>query len=320
MNAFVQMLRNLGPARLAAMGGVAFLMLGFLIYLMTRVANEPMDLLFSNLEISDSKRIVEELEERRVPYELRNNGTEILVPRDQALKLRVQLSETAMAGGASVGYEIFDKQSALGATNFMQNVNMVRALEGELARTITAIEGVRNARVHLVLPHRELFSRETQPPSASVVVRMVSGQLNKAQVIAIQNLIAGAVPRLQANMVALMDDKGTMLARAYGSDEEFIANTAEEMRRDYEARYTHRIEDLLTRSLGPGKVWAEVSVELDLDRVVVSKETFDADNAVPRSTVTVQDKNDLSETEPDSVSVGTNLSDAGLNAGTARQT
>lgn len=298
------------------MGAVGLGMLGFLIYLMTRVGGSQTELLYGNLEPADSKRIIAELDAQKVPYDLRNNGTEIHVSGDVVLKLRVQLAETAMSGGATVGYEIFDKQNALGATNFMQNLNMVRALEGELARTIQAIDNIKHARVHLVLPQREMFSREERKPSASVVLRMKGGRLGKAQVTAIQNLVATAVPKLEPTAVSIIDDKGTLLARAFANQQDFIAATAEESRREYEARTTQAIEELLSRSLGPGKVRAEVSAQLDFDRVVTDQEAFDPDGQVVRSTTTVSDKAQTQDKEPESVTVGSNMPDAGL-GGTA---
>ncbi|MBF0093349.1 MAG: flagellar M-ring protein FliF [Alphaproteobacteria bacterium] len=318
MNLFLQTLRNLGPARLAALGGIGVAVLGFMIYLMTRMAGSQTELLYGNLELGESKRIVSQLEQKKIPFELRKDGTEIFVPSDQVLKLRVEMAESGLAGGASVGYEIFDKQNALGATNFMQNLNMVRALEGELARTIGAINGVRGARVHLVLPHREMFSREEQKPSASVVLRLSGGRIGKQQVAAIQSLVSAAVPRMEPSMVAVVDDKGTLLARPYASQQDFLASTADETRRDYELRMTQAVEELLTRSLGPGKVRAEVSAELDFDRVVTNQEVYDPEGRVVRSTTTIEDKSQSQDSEPDSVSSGSNLPDAGLNSSSAK--
>ncbi|MFN3076611.1 MAG: flagellar basal-body MS-ring/collar protein FliF [Alphaproteobacteria bacterium] len=318
MNTFLQMLRTLGPGRLAALAGVGIGVLGFIIFLMSRVAAPQMELLYGNLEPADSKRIITQLDQQKIPFELRKDGSEILVPSDMTLKLRVQMAETAMSGGASLGYELFDNQSALGTTSFMQNVNMVRALEGELARTIGAIDNIRQARVHLVLPHREMFSREVQKPSASVILRMRSGKLTKQQVMAIQNLVAAAVPKLEPTSVSIVDDKGTLLARAFGNSQEFMAATADEAKRETEQRLTQSVEELLTRALGPGKIRVEVVAEMDFDRVVINTEKYDPDGQVVRSTVTVSDKSQSQEKEPDPVTVAQNLPDAGLNSGGSR--
>jgi flagellar M-ring protein FliF len=149
------------------MGGVAVGLLAFIIYFATRFSSAPMELLYGDLQTGDSNAIISELDTRKIPYEIRNNGAEIFVPGDQVQKLRVQMAEKALPMSGTMGYEVFDNMDSLGATNFMQNVNLVRALEGELARTIRSIEGVKAARVHLVLPKREMFTRETQEPSAA---------------------------------------------------------------------------------------------------------------------------------------------------------
>ncbi|MBY0431506.1 MAG: flagellar M-ring protein FliF, partial [Rhodospirillales bacterium] len=155
--------------RLTAMAAVAVGVLAFFIYIMARMASPQMDMLYGDLELPDANQIVSRLAAEKVPYEIRKEGSEIWVPKDRKLDLRVRLAEQALPSGGSVtGYEVFDKSDPLGSTSFMQNVNLVRALEGELSRTIRAIDKVKSARVHLVLPKREVFSRETQEPSASV--------------------------------------------------------------------------------------------------------------------------------------------------------
>ena len=128
--------------------------------------------LYTDLELEDAKQIVSRLEADNIKYKLAKNGTEILVPQDQVNKMRVETAELALASkGSNVGYEIFDNTDALGSTNFVQNINLIRALEGELARTIRSVDNIKSARVHLVLPKREMFSREEQEPSASVIIK-----------------------------------------------------------------------------------------------------------------------------------------------------
>jgi len=142
------------------------------------------------------------------------------VPGDQVLQLRVSLAEQGLPGGGSVGYEIFDDNQGIGTTGFVQNVNLVRALEGELSRTISAMRNVRGARVHLVMPRRELFSRERQEASASIVLQaQAAGRLGKEQVQAIQHLVAAAVPNLNPEQISILDDRGQLLARGGGEGE-----------------------------------------------------------------------------------------------------
>ncbi len=291
-------------------------MLIFLIYLVARLSSPPMEMLFGGLELADSNQIVNRLQSEKIPYELRNGGSEVWVPSDKKLDLRVKLAENQLPSGGSVatGYELFDKSDMMGSTSFVQNVNLLRAMEGELSRTIHAISGVKSARVHLVLPKREAFSRETQEPSASIVLKMDgAGRLSRQQVQAIQHLVAAAVPKLKPSRISIVDDKGTLLARSTDNDSEAIANQADELKLATEQRLQRTIEELLERSIGPDKVRAEVAVELDLDRVSTTQESFDPDSKVERSHVTVEEGEKTQDLENSSVSVQQNLPDAGAN-------
>ena len=307
----MQMMRGLGPMRLAAIAGVGVSILGFFIYLMSRVAAPQMELLYGDLEMGDSKAIVEKLSADKVPFEVRKDGAEIWVPKDRKNELRVRMAEQAMpAVGRVAGYELFDKQDALSSTSFQQNINYVRALEGELSRTIRAIDKVKVARVHLVLPKREAFAREANEPSASVILKMQgSARLDKGQVSAIQHLIAAAVPKMKPNRISIVDDKGTLLAKGSDNDQDVAAEAADQMKMTTESRLARTIEGMLERSLGPGRVRAEVSVEMDLSRAVTTEETYDPDSRVVRSQVTVNENEENTDGEQSSVSVTNNLPD-----------
>jgi len=197
VDTFVQAIRNLGPMRLAIMGGVILGLIGFLVFFATKLSTPSMTTLYGELGQSDAAGIVQELETRNIPFELKQNGTQILVPQDRVMQLRLELAQQGLPSGGSIGYELFDNADTLGSTNFMQNVNLVRALEGELARTIGSISTVKSARVHLVMPRRELFSREKQEPSASVILQMRGPvRLSAEQIAAVQHLVASAVPQL----------------------------------------------------------------------------------------------------------------------------
>ncbi len=300
--------------RLAAMAGVGVSILGFFIYLMSRVAAPQMELLYGDLAMEDSKVMIEKLQTEKIPFEIRKDGAEIWVPKDRKNEMRVKLAEDAMpsGGGRAVGYELFDKQDALGTTSFQQNINYVRALEGELSRTIRAIDKIKVARVHLVLPQREAFSRDTAEPSASVILKMAGNQrLERGQVLAIQHLIAAAVPKMKPTRISVVDDKGTLLAKGFDNDQQVASETADEVRLNTEQRLAKVIEDLLERSLGPGRVRAEVAVEMDLSRAVTTEETYDPDSKVVRSEVTTNENEASSEGETPGVSVTQNLPDPG---------
>ncbi len=295
------------------MGGVAVGLIAFIIFFATRFSAAPMELLYGNLSATDSREITQQLELAGIPFQSANNNTEILVPGERVTPVRMQMAELGLPSGGTVGYEVFDNMDSLGSTNFMQNVNLVRALEGELARTIKAIEGVQNARVHLVMAQREMFTRETQEPTAAVYIKMRSGRLAENQVNAVQHLIAAAVPKLKPSNISIVDERGALLSRSYENDAQMVAVQQDESRNNLEKRLALAVTSMVESSLGPGKVRTEVRAEMEFDKVVTAEETFNPDQQVPRSSVTVTENNTSNETQPTDVSVAQNLPDANLN-------
>ncbi|MCK6452976.1 MAG: flagellar M-ring protein FliF, partial [Alphaproteobacteria bacterium] len=309
MNNLLQTLRNLGPARLASLGVAALGLIGFFVYISLRLSTPSMALLYADLELNDSSQITAKLQGMNVPFQLRGDGNQILVPAEQVQQIRMALATEGLPSGGSIGYEIFDRTQSLGTSNFVQNVNHVRALEGELARTIRTMGQVKSARVHLVLPQRDLFSRTRQEASASIILRMKgTTRLDRPQVQAVQHLVASAVPSLSPARISIVDDRGTLLARGAGPDGNAATATADELRVAYESRVARSIEELLERSVGVGKVRAEVSAEFDYDRVTINTETFDPDTQVARSTQTTEEASRSREAAPnDAVSISGNL-------------
>ena len=309
MNPIAELIRQLGPVRLAALAATGIAVLGFFIFLSSRLSTGGMALLYGDLDPQDSGQIIQTLQSKNIPYDIKAGGKQIFVPGDQVLQLRVSLAESGLPGGGSVGYEIFDNNQGIGTTNFVQNINLVRALEGELARTIGAMRNVRGARVHLVMPRRELFSREKQEASASVVLQVQSSsRLNSEQVQAIQHLIAAAVPSMDPQKISVLDDRGQLLARGNGDSNSAAAGTADEMRVGFENRMRQAIIELLERTVGLNRVRAEINAEIDYDRVVENAEIFDPDSQVARSTQTVQENENSSENDDqDTVTVQNNL-------------
>lgn len=311
------MMRNIGPARLAMLAATAAVLLGFFVFLGMKVTQPKMALLYGNLDLETSAEIVTRLEAQKIPYQIAANGAQILVPEDRVLRVRMQLAEGGVTGGSGAGYEIFDKANALSATNFMQNINQLRALEGELARTIRSLDQVQSARVHLVLPRREVFSREQREPSASIVIKTRGGRLDQPQVRAIQNLVASAVPDLKPTRISVVDDRGNLLA---GTQEEAdpataTANRLSDMRRQIEDRLRKNVEALIERSVGVGNVRAEISVDMDFDRVTTNQELFNPDQQVVRSTQTITENNQSQEGQQN-VTVANNLPEAQGQGGT----
>ena len=302
-------MRQLGPARIATLAIVAVSMIGFFTFMTSRLATPELSLLYSELSLEDSSAIISRLDGQNITYEIRGGGTQIYVPESEVARVRLTMASDGLPNGGSVGYEIFDDSSTLGTTNFVQRINYARALEGELSRTLSAIRQVKSARVHLVLPRREVFSRDQQEPSATVVLRLNGSALQASQVVAIRHLVATAVPGLQPTRISVIDNNGRLLARGGDNAEEaFSGANGEEARQRYETRLAQAIEKLLERSVGIGGVRAEVSADIDFDRVTTSDEIYDPDGQVARSTQTVEQEDDSAEADPDnSVSVANNL-------------
>src|SRR5215469_3341093 len=162
---------KLGAMRIAALGGVALAMIAFFVFITTKLGTPGMNLLYADLDLKDSAQIVQKLDAMNVPYQLRADGAQILVPGEQVARIRMTMAEQGLPRGGSIGYELFDKSDSFGTSTFAQNINQLRALEGELERTIGGLGPVQSARVHLVLSSRELFQRDTQEASASIVLK-----------------------------------------------------------------------------------------------------------------------------------------------------
>jgi flagellar M-ring protein FliF len=311
VNSFIDTLKGLGTTRLIAMGAVALGIIAFFIYVTTQFASQNMALLYSGLSQKDKNQVIAELQKQGVQYQITNDGQNIRVPKAEVGPTRLQLAEQGIPGESKVGYEIFDDTSGLGTTNFVQNINRLRALEGELAQTIRSMENVAQARVHLVLPQRELFSRERQESSASVALLMDGNErLGEEQVMSIQHLVASGVPQLEPEMISIVDQQGTLLARGSGDGPGMGPGgmSGQERRVNVEQRMSRDLEQLIERSVGPGNVRAEVSANMSFDKVTKRSESFDPSTQVARSEQNVEE----SETEIDAgdqgnVSVEQNL-------------
>ncbi|MGH6619263.1 MAG: flagellar basal-body MS-ring/collar protein FliF [Alphaproteobacteria bacterium] len=284
----------------------------FFVFLATRLSTSQLALLFDDLNPEDSTRIVHQLESMGIPHELATNKRQVRVPSDQVARLRLALAEQGLPQDGSIGYEVFDRDQTLGTSSFIQNINHVRALEGELARTIATITSVRAARVHLVLPRREVFSRQRLDASASIVLKMRgAARLDRGQVQGVRHLVATAVPGLKPEHISILDDRGTLLARGGDIGEDGLAAmNAEEQRVAFEGRLTRALEQLLEPSLGIGNVRTEINVDMDFDRVVTNEEIFDPEGQVVRSTQTISEANQNRENDPGAVSVGQSLPNA----------
>jgi flagellar M-ring protein FliF len=266
-----------------AMIAVTTALVGFFAFVIMRVTTPQMTTLFTDLSIEDSSSIIKDLERQAIPYEIRNEGSVIMVPKDKVTRFRMKLAEGGLPKGGGVGYEIFDKSDALGTTSFVQNINHLRALEGELARTIRAIDRIQAARVHLVLPERPLFSRETPEPSASIVVR-VRGALEPQQIRAIQHLVASSVNGLKPQRVSIVDESGQLLADGAGTDVDQAVG--DERRGAFEKRMRKQVEDIVSSVVGAGRARVQLSADFDFNRVTQTSDKFDPEGRVLRSSQT----------------------------------
>lgn len=292
MGSLIDTLKNLGLVRLALIASVALASLGGFYYVASKFSKPEMSLLYAELDLGDAGRIVSRLEGMGTVVEVRGNGSQVFVPSDQVPRLRMEMAEAGLPRGGSMGYEIFDKNDTFGTSTFVQDINHVRALEGELARTIISLSHVAGARVHLVLPKREIFSRESQEPSASIVLRLSGpGRLNAAKVEAIQHLVASAVPGLSTDRISVVDDNGNLLARGDSTPDSAAATNMDEMKLAYEGRLARTIETMVEKYVGPGKVRAEVTADMDFDRLTENTEHYDPDGQVIRSSQTVEEGN-----------------------------
>ncbi len=287
------------------MAAVTLALIGFFAFVIMRVTTPQMTTLFTDLSYEDSSGIIKELERQAIPYEMRNDGAILMVPKDKVTRLRMKLAESGLPKGGGVGYEIFDKSDALGTTSFVQNINHLRALEGELARTIRAIDRVQFARVHLVLPERPLFSRETPEPSASIVVR-VRGMLEPQQVRAIRHVVASAVNGLKPQRVSIVDETGRLLADGAAGDSA-EGTSGDERRIAYEKRMRDQIEAIVSSVVGAGRTRVQLSADFDFNKVTQTSDKFDPEGRVLRSSQSREESSLSADAKDGQVTVNNEL-------------
>ncbi len=284
MNQILAALQRFGIGRLAAILGIGAGVAAVLVAL-TMGLGQPKALLYSNLDLKEAGSITQQLDQAGVKYEVKGDGSTIFVQRDQVASTRLMLSSKGLPTAASVGYEIFDSQSAMGQTDFVQQLNRQRALEGELGRTINGLDGISAARVHLVLPKRQLFEEEADQPSAAVSLGVGGREPTADQVRAIQNLVAGAVPNMKPDRVTVVDQHAKTLS---GGDTGMAAE-ADGRKTEVEQRIAKQVKSLVEGIVGTGKARVNVTADVDLAHVTTQKKEFNPDGQVVRSETTTDE-------------------------------
>ncbi|MDD5434187.1 MAG: flagellar basal-body MS-ring/collar protein FliF [Nitrospira sp.] len=253
-------------------------------------ANRPVfQVLFSNLSPEDAGAITEKLKELKVPYEVGDSGS-VMVPEDKVHEIRMTLASQGLPSGGGVGFEIFDK-TTIGMTDFIQKINYRRALQGELSRTIGQLSEVEQARVHLAVPEKTLFSDKKEHTSASVVLKLRGGKvLTQSQVQGIVHLVSSSVEGLSPQNITIVDTNGNVLSRP--SDDSYnsqLSNYQNEYQRGLEKSLEDRVQSMLERAVGPGKAVVRISGTLDFKQVETTEEKYDPDKVAVRSEQRSQD-------------------------------
>lgn len=299
-----------GRMRIAAALVVVALVGGGLGVIMLRGDSGGKALLFSGLDLEEAAEITNKLETANVKYTLEGGGSAIFVDRAKVDQARMMLTEQGLPTRGSVGWEIFDKTDTLGETSFVQNIKKVRALEGELERTIASIDMVQSARVHLSIPDRPLFQRDTEKPKASVVLKITGNTMNKEKVRAVQNLVAMSVPGLELGAISISDTGGQLYTAASTDGGGGIGGGAgvDERKQALEDSYRKKVLDVIENIAGPGAARVTVNIEADFNKVTQSAETYDPDGRVVRSQTTVEDSSNSADQAPgDETTVANNV-------------
>lgn len=285
MESFFNGLQKFGISRLVAILGAAAGVAAVILAIVLNISAQPQALLYSNLDLKEAASVTQALDQASIKYEAKGDGSTIMVNRDEVAKARMMIASKGLVTSGSVGYEIFDNAPALGQTEAVQNINNQRALEGELARTMRTLRGISSARVHLVMPRRELFEDAANHPTASVVVGLSAGPLDGDSVAAIRNLVASAVPNLKTDDVTVIDDRNHLLA-AGGQEDSALNGAGAARKSEVEENLKKRVMDIVEGVVGPGA--ARVMVTADIDQTSTTKEQveYNPDGQVVRSTST----------------------------------
>jgi flagellar M-ring protein FliF len=271
----------LGTKRLAALGIVGLAVFASVAFGSYYLSRSDYDTLYAGLNAQDVSRIGAVLKEAGIDFDVNAEGTKVMVRREETAQARMLLAEKGLPSSSNAGYELFDKLGPIGLTSFMQEVTRVRAIEGELARTIQAMKGIKAARVHIVLPETGSFRRGRQPASASVVIRTeMAADASTAQ--AIRHLVAAAVPGLTVDDISVLNTDGTVLASA-GDATSSNSSRKIELEKTVSKDLSDNVRKTLTPYLGLDNFEVSVAASLNIDKRQINETTFDPDSKVERS-------------------------------------
>ena len=306
MNSLLRNLASLGRMRLALLAASGAALMLVLFFGLRAVTQPEFVQLYGGLGPSAASNVIDTLEQEGIQVELSDSGATVSVPRESIARARMALADKGLPSDGTPGWELFDETSGLGMNSFLQRVNRLRALEGELARSIQTIAGVTAARVHLVLPEREAFSRDRPEPSASVIVRGSTGRsIGQRQARAIRALVASAVPDMSANRVTVLSADGETIL-ADGGEGAAEANL-QSSKFGIEERMAQNIAQILSARVGAGNVRVQVSVDLDGERQVIRQQSFDPAQRVVRSTETSEETREDHQLASGEVGVNGNI-------------
>lgn len=309
LQSIVANLRSFGPRRLAMLGGIAALVIAIVGVASVYLNRPAYETLYVGLERSDVNQIGMVLGEAGIGFDVASDGTTVLVPAGSTAQARMLLAEKGLPTSANAGYELFDNVGSLGLTSFMQQVTRVRALEGEIARTIQSISGIKAARVHIVMSERANFRRDEQKPSASVVIRAASMDADKSA-MSIRHLVAAAVPGLDAERVTVLDSSGNLLASGDDPNNSSAARSIG-VERTVETQIEDNIRRALAAYLGPDNFRASVKADVNTDSRQTEETIFDPESRVERSVQVVRaNENSNQKQSSTPATVEQNLPDA----------